>query len=129
MPKYAHPEIMDLGLSQLDTTATGVYAIQGFTTDFATATDNITGNAIGNAALITGDITLTNGNTAGARKAVVSDLITISFDKDGTPDHLALVDSLTSKVLYVTEIVNPQPVLLGNTMTTPVWEVEISAPV
>ena len=67
-----------------------------------------------------------NGDTSG-RKLTSNQHTSITVDTTGTATHVALADSATSTLLYVTTCTS-QGLTAGNTVTIPVWDIEIADP-
>lgn len=66
------------------------------------------------------------GDTSG-RKITSNQHSAITVDASGDAQHVALCDSATSKLLYVTTCTT-QTLASGNTVTIPVWDIEIADP-
>ena len=67
-----------------------------------------------------------NGDTSG-RKLTSNQHTGITVDTTGTATHIALADSATSKLLFVTTCTS-QALTAGNTVTIPAWDDEIADP-
>lgn len=87
-------------------------------------TEAVTTYALGDAAMLTGDFTIADGDTSG-RKATVSSKSSINVDSTGTGTHVALCDG--TRLLYVTTCTS-QALTSGNTITFPAWDIEIADP-
>ena len=62
-----------------------------------------------------------------SRKTAVDEEAAMTVDVDGTADHVALVDTTGTILLYVTTCTS-QALTAGNTVTAPTWDVEIGSP-
>ena len=67
-----------------------------------------------------------DGDTNG-RKITVDEEATIPVDATGDAEHVALVNSVGSVLLYVTTC-TLQGLTSGNTVTIPPWDIEIADP-
>ena len=118
MSRYAHPDVIDNGLNYIKANCNKVILI----TDFSTAYATVNGaNKIAEATLVTGDFALSGAD--GAARTLTATLTgkaagnALQALADGTNMHLAFVDTVNSKVLYVTEESTDQPITLGNPVT------------
>ena len=118
MSRYAHPDVIDNGLNYIKANCNKVILI----TDFSTAYATVNGaNKIAEATLVTGDFALSGAD--GAARTLTATLTgkaagnALQALADGTNMHLAFVDTVNSKVLYVTEESTNQPITLGNPVT------------
>ncbi len=118
MPRYAHADVLDNGPAYIKANCNKVILTNAYSSVYAT----VNGSAkVAEAALVTGDFAL-SGVDAAARlltatltgKAAGNALLAVA---DGTNMHLAFVDTVNSKVLYVTEESTDQPITLGNPVT------------
>ena len=118
MTKYAHSDTLDNGPGYVKTNCNKVILTNAYTNIYATA--NTTAK-VAEAALVTGDFAL-SGVDGAARvltatltgKAGGNALIAVA---DGTNMHLVFVDTVASKVLYVTEESSNQAITAGNPVT------------
>lgn len=67
-----------------------------------------------------------DGDVSG-RKLTVDEEATITVDATGDAEHVALCDSGSTKLLYVTTC-TLQGLTSGNTVTIPTWDIEIADP-
>lgn len=126
MTKSAHDDVLDGSLNIIKNNATRMTMCAGAPASFAAA--NIGGgNFLADVTMASGDFTLADGDTSG-RKATVAAKSAINVDVSGTADHVALLDVANSKLLYVTEISNPQAVTSGNEANLSAWPIEIRDP-
>jgi len=118
MTKYAHSDTLDNGPGYVKTNCNKVILTNAYTNVFATA--NTTAK-VAEAALVTGDFALSGADGAArvltatlTGKAGGNALIAVA---DGTNMHLVFVDTVASKVLYVTEESSNQAITAGNPVT------------
>lgn len=115
MSRYAHPDVLDNGPAYIKANCNKVILLTAYTSAFATANG---ANKIAEAALVTGDFALSGAD--GAARTLTATLTGKSAGNalqalaDGTGMHLAFVDTVTSKVLLVTEESSDQPITSGN---------------
>jgi hypothetical protein len=82
--------------------------------------------ALADVAMASGDFTITDGDTSG-RKVIVAAKTGIPVDTSGTSNHVALLDTTGSRLLYVTTHTG-QAITAGNTVTISQWDAEIADP-
>jgi hypothetical protein len=118
MSKYAHADVLDNGPKYIKDTCNKVILINAYSAVFATVNG---ANKVAEAALVTGDFAIAGADGASRTltatitgKAGGNALLTVN---PGTNMHLAFVDTVTSKVLYVTEESTDQVVTSGNPVT------------
>jgi len=82
--------------------------------------------ALAEAALVSGDFSIADGDVSG-RKVVVAAKLGLPVLAAGTADHVALLDGVNERLLYVTTC--PAQVLpSGGTVNIASWDVEIGDP-
>jgi len=115
MSKYAHADVLDNGPQYIKTNCNKVILINAYSSVYATVNG---ANKVAEAALVTGDFAIAGADGASRTltatitgKAGGNALLTVN---PGTNMHLAFVDTVTSKVLYVTEESTDQVVTSGN---------------
>ena len=118
MTKYAHSDTLDNGPGYVKTNCNKVILTNAYTNIYATA--NTTAK-VAEAALVTGDFALSGADGAArvltatlTGKAGGNALIAVA---DGTNMHLVFVDTVASKVLYVTEESSNQAITADNPVT------------
>lgn len=118
MAKFVHPDVLDLGINDIKVNANSLRLIKAYAANDSYAT--VTGNSIAAVAMATGDYTLgSSGNnrtltTASGKSATASD------NSGATPNlHLAFIDTVNSKVLWVTDETTDQVITSGNTVNFP----------
>lgn len=122
MPKFAATEVLDGSLNVVST-ATRMVAINGQPASFAAAE----AGRLAEAPLTSADFTLAAGDVSG-RKVSVAAKSGLAVIAAGTADHVALLDGVNNRLLYVTTC-PAQPVVTGGTVSIAGWAVEIGAPV
>lgn len=126
MAKWYHPDVLDNGLSELDTAVTTMHLITAFTPgdSFATVTST---NSIGSVAIAAGDIVLEDQGTNGRQAAVAAKTITGASASGAAPDlHVALVDG--TRVLAVTDETSDQEIFAGNDVNIPAFNCKMNQP-
>lgn len=125
MAKWANDAIMDAGLQVVRGAANVITVCSAQPTTYAEATS--TYKLADGSLTVNSSYTLANGDTSG-RKITVNGLQSMVIDSSGTATHLALCDSATSTLLYVTTITS-QALTAGGTVDIPAWDIEIGDPV
>ena len=127
MAKWYHPDVLDNGLSLLDTAVTSMHLISAYSAGDAFATVTTT-NSLGSVAIAGGDITLANQGTNGRQAAVAAKTITGATASGAAPDlHIALVDG--TRVLAVTDETSDQEIFNGNDVNVPGFNCKMNQPV
>lgn len=121
MPKWVNPLVLDQALNEIAESNLMV-AIAGQPADFAAAQ----AGKLVEVALVPGDFTLAAGDVSG-RKVTVAGKADLAVLVDGTADHVALLDTVGSRLLYVTTC-PAQGVVTGGTVSFDEWSVEIGDP-
>lgn len=121
MGKWVAGDVLD-GALQVITGATRMVALAGQPTDYASALSG----SLANVTLAAGDFALAEGDVSG-RKVSVAAKAGVSVVAAGTADHVALLDSAGSRLLYVTTCPS-QTLPLGGSVNFAGWTVEIAAP-
>ena len=89
-----------------------------------TRTEAVTTFKLADVTVDSGDFTKANGDVSG-RKVTVAQQSDVPVDSNGTATHVAICDG--SNLLYVTTCTS-QVLTSGNTVTVPVWKIEVSDP-
>lgn len=115
MTTYAHTDVLDNGPVYVKTNCNKVILMTAYTNNYATANG---ANKIAEAPLVTGDFAMSGADSA-AR--VLTATLTgksggnaLQSLADGTGMHVAFVDTVASKVLYVTTESSNQAITSGN---------------
>ena len=115
MSKYAHSDVLDNGPKYIKDNCNKVILMTAYTSTYATANG---ANKIAEATLATGDFALSGAD--GAARVLTATLTGKSGGNalqglaDGTGMHIAFVDTVNSKVLYVIEESSDQAITNGN---------------
>ena len=115
MPRYAHTDVLQNGPAYLKANCNKVILTDVYSATYAT----VNGSAkVAEAALVTGDFSFSGSDGAAqvltaaiAGKAGGNALKAVA---DGTNMHIAFVDTVTSKVLWITEESSNQAITSGN---------------
>ena len=116
MAKWAHADVLDSGINYIKTNCNKVAVISAYTAGDSYATVNAA--ILAEATMASGDFTL---GTSGSNRT----LTTASGKQDaaanagGAASHIAFVDTVNAKVLWVTEETSGQTIVVGNPVTFP----------
>ncbi len=121
MAKFASNDVLD-GSLDIITTATRLVALSGQPATFAGANSA----KLAEATLAGGDFSIGAGDISG-RKVVIAAKAGLPVISAGTADHVALLDTVNSRLLYVTTC-PAQALASGGTVSIASWNVEIGAP-
>ena len=116
MAKWAHADVLDNGINYIKTNCNKVAVISAYTAGDSYATVN--GKILAEATMASGDFTL---GTSGSNRTLTtaSGKQDTSANASGAASHIAFVDTVNSKVLWVTEETSGQTIVLGNPVTFP----------
>lgn len=123
MGKYVLPTVLDAALDQI-AAADLMVAINGQPATFAAAQ---TGK-LAEVAMTPADFTLADGTTSG-RRVIIAEKANVTVDTSGTADHVALLDTAGSRLLYVTTVTAPTALSAAGQVTFQTWDIEIADPV
>lgn len=123
MAKSVHTDVLDGALNVIKNNADKMVLCSQQPLTFTEAN---TTYALADVAMVSGDYTLAAGDVSG-RKATVAAKATVPVDANGTGNHVALVDTVNSKLLYVTTC-TAQAVAAGNNVNFPAWDIEFADP-
>ena len=123
MAKSVHDAVLDGALDVIKNNCDIMTACTQQPLTFAEA--NVT-YALASATMTGTDFTKANGDTSG-RKVTVGQKSGVTVATTGTATHVALLDSTTSRLLYVTTSTS-QVLTAGNSMTFNAWDIEIADP-
>ena len=118
MPRFAHTDVLDNGPQYIKTNCNKVVLVSQYDTTYTGCNATY---KVAEATLVTGDFAI--AGAAGAARTFTATLTgkaggnALLAVADGTNMHLAFLDTVTSKVLYVTEESSNQPITLGNPIT------------
>ncbi|PCJ33616.1 MAG: hypothetical protein COA93_07200 [Alphaproteobacteria bacterium] len=125
MGKIVDDSVLDVALNEIRTKCTLMTACAGEPANFAAA--NVGGaNFLADAPMTPADFTISNGDVSG-RKVAVAAKAGIIVDNTGTADHVALLDTVNSILLYVTTSTS-LGLTSGSALTLSTWDVEIADP-
>ena len=116
MTKWAHADVLDNGPAYIKTNCDKVCVVSAYTAgdSYATVTDAI----LAEAALTTSDFTLASAGNDRTLTTAAGKQDT-SANATGAASHIAFVDTVNSKVLWVTEETSGQSITAGNPVTFP----------
>lgn len=116
MAKYAHPDVLDQGPNYIKTNCNKMAVVSAYTFGATYATVN--GNILAESAMSSSDFTLgTSGNDRTLTTA--SGKSDASANATGAASHIAFLDTVNSKVLWVTEETSGQTITSGNPVNFP----------
>jgi anthranilate phosphoribosyltransferase len=116
MAKWAHADVLDNGPAYIKANCNKLAVISAYTSGDSYATVN---------AAILAEATMANADFTLASSGNNRTLTTASGKQDtaanagGTASHLAFVDTVASKVLWVTDETSGQVIFIGNPVTFP----------
>ena len=116
MTKWAHADVLDNGPAYIKANCDKVCVVSAYTAGDSYAT--VTAAILAEAALTTSDFTLASSGddrtltTAAGKQDTEANV-------SGTASHIAFVDTVASKVLWVTEETSGQSITAGNPVTFP----------
>ncbi|MCF8473082.1 MAG: hypothetical protein K9G26_00180 [Emcibacter sp.] len=125
MGKIVNDSVLDAALNEIKTKCTLMTACAGQPADFAAA--NVGGlNFLADVIMTGTDFILANGDVSG-RKVSIIEKAGITVDNTGTADHVALLDTVNSVLLYVTTC-TALGLTAGSSLTLGTWDIEIADP-
>lgn len=118
MAKWVHSDVLDNGLNQIKNNCDKLVAIITYAAADSYATVMTAGNIVAEAAMAGADFTL---GSSGSNRTLTSAAgkQDASANNTGDPTHLAFVDTVNSKVLWVTDETSAQTVTAGNPVNFP----------
>ena len=116
MAKWAHADVLDNGINYIKTNCNKVAVISAYTAGDSYATVNAA--ILAEATMASGDFTL---GTSGSNRTLTtaSGKQDTSANATGAASHIAFVDTVASKVLWVTEETSGQTITASNPVTFP----------
>ena len=117
MTRYAHTDVLDNGLAYIKANCNKVILIDAYSAVYATVNG---ANKVAEATLVTGDFAIAGAD--GAARTMTATLTGKAGGNAikaaaGAGSHIAFVDTVASKVLYVVPETSLQPITLGNPVT------------
>jgi hypothetical protein len=119
MAKFASDTFLDGALNILKNNGNRMVALPSQPADYAAAD----AAKLAQVTMASGDYTLADGLTSG-RRVTVAAKTGVSITTSGTANHLAILDTVNSRLLYVTTCPS-QGVTSGGTVSFDAWDVEI----
>jgi hypothetical protein len=118
MTKYANPDVLDNGLNYIKNNCNKLALISDY--DFGDSYATVNGNILASVAMTSTDFTLgTAGNNRTLTSASGKQDASADASGGGVTNHLAFVDTVASKVLWVTEETTGQVITAGNPVNFP----------
>lgn len=115
--KFVHDDVLDLQLDGIGSTkGDKLFVCSSFPTNYTEASSTF---KLADQAMVGGDYTKGDDPTSGRRLTVASKSA-VPIDTSGTATHIAICDSVATKVLLVLTLSASQPLVAPNTVTTPV---------
>lgn len=120
MANWASPEFLDGGFTAFKANVNKQILLKAYSAGDTYATVNATNN-IAEVAVDTNDFPLSDGaSSSRVMTAAAQNGVTATADSGATPDlHFAFVDTVNSKVYWVTNETSDQVVTNGNTVNFP----------
>ena len=125
MAKKVHDDVLDGALSFIVDKCDRMTVCAGEPASFAEA-DEGGARHLATAAMASADFTVSDGATSG-RQVVVAQKGGVTVAQSGSVDHVALLDTAGSRLLYVTTCA-AQVLTAGNSITLGSWAIEIADP-
>lgn len=128
MAKKVHDAVLDGAFGVLIADCDKIAICEGEPLSFGEANTGkgSGGKALANTTMSGADFTTSDGVTSG-RRTTVAQKDNLAINADGTADHVALLDTVGSRLLYVTTA-TAQVLTSGNTLTVNAWDIEIADP-
>ena len=118
MAKWAHADVLDNGLNNIKNNCNSMVALLAYTSGDSYATAIAGSNILAQVAMTSTDFTLaSSGNNRTLTTA--SGKEDSSANADGNPTHIAFLDTVNSKVLWVTDETSSNVITTGNPVTFP----------
>jgi hypothetical protein len=119
MAKYAHADFLDGGFTAFKANVNKMCLIKAYAAGDSYSTVHTT-NLLAEVTVATGDFTLSGADAAARVMTSATKSATASANSGATPNlHIAFVDTVNSKVLWVTDETSDQVVTSGNTVNFP----------
>ncbi len=118
MAKYAHPDVLDNGIAYIKANCNKVALISSYAVGDSYATVN--GRILAEATLASTDFTLaSSGNDRTLTTASGKQDTSANASGGSATNHIAFLDTVNSKVLWVTNETSGQAITAGNPVTFP----------
>lgn len=118
MARYAHADVLDNGPARIQSAANKVVLVSAYTVGDTFATVHTT-NKVAEATIASTDFTLAGADAADRTCTFGGKSGTATATGGGVNNHFAFVDTVNSKVLWVTPETSGQSVTLSNPVTFP----------
>lgn len=131
MTLRVHSDVLDKGLAEIKNYVDKILLIDAYATDDSYATVTTSGNILAEVATTSSDFTLAN-DTGGARKVTSpSGKVDSSANNSGlaASNHIAFIDTVNSRVLWVTTETSGQNIVATNGITFPALVLTFKQPV
>lgn len=132
MAKWALAAVLDGGSDLIRTRAgtaarVKMHVIKAYAANDSYAT--VTGNSCGSFDMVAADLVQSGAAGAARTTTVASKVVTLTANSGAGPNlHIALVDSVSSEVLLVTDETTDQVLTSGGTFTVPAWTYQVGQP-
>ena len=118
MAKWVNADVLDNGLNNIKTNCNKMVLVSTYTLGDSYATVN--GNILADVTMASGDFTLaSSGNNRTLTTASGKQDTSANASGGGVNMHIAFVDTVNSKVLWVTDETSDQTITAGNPVTFP----------
>ena len=117
MAKWVHTDVLDNGLLYIKNNCNKVILASTYTSGDSYATVN--GNNLADAAMTSTDFTLSGSSSRVLTTASGKQDTAANASGGGASMHICFVDTVNSKVLWVTDETSDQTITIGNPVTFP----------
>lgn len=133
MAKWANSLLLDGGSDLIRTRAATTDRIKMHVIKAYAGGDSystvVTTNGCGSVSMVAGDFVQSGGAGAARTTTVGAKSISLSANSGATPNlHIAIVDSVSSEVLLVTDETSDQVLTSGGTFNVPSWTYAVGQP-
>lgn len=133
MAKWANASILDGGSDLIRTLAGTVSRVKMHIIKAYAAGDSyataVTTNSCGSVDMVPGDFVQSGAASAPRITTVGAKAITLTASSGAAPNlHVAIVDSVSSAVLFVTDETSDQVLTSGGTFNVPAWTLTMNQP-
>ena len=128
MAKYAHPDVLDNGINYIKANCNKIALISSYAVgdSYATVNERI----LAEATLTNADFTLSSsGNNRVLTTAAGKQDTSANATGGSATNHIAFLDTVNSKVLWVTQETTGQAITAGNPVTFPSLTYTVRQPV
>jgi len=122
MARFQLDTILDQALNYIKTNGTKMCACSGQPATYNSAIAG--GKFLAAVAIISTDYTGPADGDVSGRKLTINQQASVSVTTTGTGNHVAIVDTVASALLYVT-VASAQALTAGNLVTFNAWDIEI----